>query len=99
MAAMTNNSKRTGPALEAHYQLLTWLMPTVEKFPRSHKFIACRSRIRFRILRLLMTRTDKIESGPGHLHREGRGRNHARGRQDFVEPGEGLTNLGWHLSC
>ena len=35
---MADNSKRTGPAVEAHYQFLTWLMPTVEKFPRSHKF-------------------------------------------------------------
>ncbi len=35
---MSDNSKRTGPAVEAHYQFLTWLMPTVEKFPRSHKF-------------------------------------------------------------
>jgi hypothetical protein len=35
---MSDNSKRTGPAVEAHYQFLTWLMPTVEKFPRSHRF-------------------------------------------------------------
>jgi hypothetical protein len=35
---MTDNSKRTGVAIEAHYQFLNWLMPTVEKFPRSHKF-------------------------------------------------------------
>ena len=35
---MTDNSKRTGVAIEAHYQFLTWLMPTVEKFPRSQKF-------------------------------------------------------------
>jgi hypothetical protein len=35
---MSDNSKRTGAAIEAHYQFLTWLMPTVEKFPRSHKF-------------------------------------------------------------
>jgi len=35
---MINNSKRTGAALEAHYQFLVWLLPTVEKFPRSHKF-------------------------------------------------------------
>lgn len=34
---MTDNSKRTGAAIEAHYQFLTWLMPTVEKFPRTHK--------------------------------------------------------------
>jgi hypothetical protein len=38
MVPMTDNSKRTGVAIEAHYQFLTWLMPTVEKFPRSHKF-------------------------------------------------------------
>ena len=35
---MPDNSKRTGPAVEAHYQFLTWLMPTIEKFPKSHKF-------------------------------------------------------------
>jgi 23S rRNA-intervening sequence protein len=35
---MTDNSKRTGVAIEAHYQFLTWLMPIVEKFPRSQKF-------------------------------------------------------------
>jgi len=28
----------TGPSLEKMYQFLLWLMPTVEKFPRSHKF-------------------------------------------------------------
>jgi hypothetical protein len=31
---MTDHSKRTGAAIEAHYQFLTWLMPTVVKFPR-----------------------------------------------------------------
>jgi hypothetical protein len=35
---MTDNSKRTGAAVEAHYQFVAWLLPTVEKFPRSHKF-------------------------------------------------------------
>ena len=38
MAAMADNSKRTGAAVEAHYQFLLWLLPTVEKFPKSHKF-------------------------------------------------------------
>jgi hypothetical protein len=33
-----DNSKRTGAALESHYQILVWLLPTVEKFRRSHKF-------------------------------------------------------------
>jgi hypothetical protein len=35
---MTDNSKRTGAAVEAHYQFLMWLVPTIEKFPKSHKF-------------------------------------------------------------
>ena len=34
---MTDNSKRTGPALEAHYRFLLWLIQATEKFPRSHK--------------------------------------------------------------
>ena len=38
MVPMTDNSKRTGAAIEAHYQFLMWLVPTIEKFPRSHKF-------------------------------------------------------------
>ncbi len=35
---MADNAKQTGAALEAHYQFLLWLLPAVEKFPRSHKF-------------------------------------------------------------
>ena len=35
---MNDNARRTGPALEAHYQFLTWLLPTIEKFPKTHKF-------------------------------------------------------------
>lgn len=30
--------RATGPALEAVYQLLLWLAPTLENFPRSQKF-------------------------------------------------------------
>jgi 23S rRNA-intervening sequence protein len=32
-------SKRTGPAVEAHYQFLLWLIPAVERFPKSQKFV------------------------------------------------------------
>jgi hypothetical protein len=32
---MADNSKRTGAAVEAHYQFLAWLVPTIEKFPKS----------------------------------------------------------------
>jgi|GEM_PF-508603 len=32
------DTRRGGPALEAGYQLLLWLTPAVEKFPRSYKF-------------------------------------------------------------
>ena len=35
---MTDNSKRTGAAIESHYQFLAWLVPTIEKLPKSHKF-------------------------------------------------------------
>ena len=35
---MVDNSRRTGAAVEAHYQFLMWLVPAIEKFPRSHKF-------------------------------------------------------------
>ncbi len=36
---MNDNARRTGPAVEAHYRFLEWLIPTVEKFPRSQKFL------------------------------------------------------------
>jgi hypothetical protein len=35
---MIDNSRRTGAAIEAHYQFLAWLLPTIEKFPKSQKF-------------------------------------------------------------
>lgn len=34
-----DNARRTGPALEHMQQFLVWLVPTVEKFPRSQKFL------------------------------------------------------------
>ncbi len=34
-----SGARHTGPALDAHYRFLLWLMPTVEKFPRSQKFL------------------------------------------------------------
>jgi 23S rRNA-intervening sequence protein len=36
---MADNARRTGPAIEAHQQFILWLVPTVEKFPRSQKFL------------------------------------------------------------
>lgn len=35
---MSDNAKRTGAAIEAHYQFLLWLGPALEAFPRTHKF-------------------------------------------------------------
>ena len=35
----TDNARQTGPALEAMYRFLLWVIPTVEKFPRSQKFL------------------------------------------------------------
>ena len=34
----SDNARRTGPALEQTYRFLLWLIPTVDKFPRKHKF-------------------------------------------------------------
>ena len=33
------DARRTGPAVEAHYQLLNWLMPTIARFPREQRFL------------------------------------------------------------
>jgi len=35
----SDHARETDPALEAMYQFITWLVPTVEKFPRSQKFL------------------------------------------------------------
>jgi hypothetical protein len=34
---MTDNARRTGPALEAMYRFTLWLIPTLEKFPRGKR--------------------------------------------------------------
>ncbi|MEO1610649.1 MAG: diversity-generating retroelement protein Avd [Pseudomonadota bacterium] len=34
-----SNERRTGPALEAHQRFLLWLVPAVERFPQSQKFL------------------------------------------------------------
>jgi 23S rRNA-intervening sequence protein len=36
---MTDNARKTGPAVEAHFQFLMWLVPAIEKFPRTQKFL------------------------------------------------------------
>lgn len=35
---MADAARQTGPAVEAMYRFLLWLIPAVEKLPRSHKF-------------------------------------------------------------
>lgn len=39
MPADFDHARQTGPALEKAYQFVLWLVPTVEKFPRSQKFL------------------------------------------------------------
>ena len=34
-----DGARRTGPALEAMYQLVKWLVPSLDRFPRSRKFL------------------------------------------------------------
>jgi hypothetical protein len=36
---MQSNARKTGPAVEAHFQFLLWIIPAVEKFPRDRKFL------------------------------------------------------------
>jgi hypothetical protein len=36
---VSDNSKHTGVALEKAYQFTLWLVPTVEMFPRTQKFL------------------------------------------------------------
>ena len=35
----TNGARETGPALEAHYRFILWLVPVLERFPRGQKFL------------------------------------------------------------
>jgi hypothetical protein len=35
---MTDNARKTGAAVEAHFQFLMWLVPPIEKLPRTQKF-------------------------------------------------------------
>ena len=37
--AAKDGTRGTGPALESHYRFLLWLVPAVERFPRSQKFL------------------------------------------------------------
>ena len=39
MNGKTDSARATGPALEAMYRFLLWLVPTIEAFPRSQKFM------------------------------------------------------------
>ena len=32
-------ARETGPALESHYRFVLWLVPVLERFPRSQKFL------------------------------------------------------------
>lgn len=35
----TDAARKTGPALEAMYRFVVWLIPTLDKLPRSQKFL------------------------------------------------------------
>jgi hypothetical protein len=36
---MPENARRTGPAVEAHFRFLMWLISAIEKFPRTQRFL------------------------------------------------------------
>ncbi len=35
----SSRARSTGPALESHYRFILWLVPAVDRFPRSRKFL------------------------------------------------------------
>ncbi|WP_420449572.1 hypothetical protein [Candidatus Palauibacter sp.] len=35
----SDRARETGAALEGHYRFILWLVPTLEKFPRSQRFL------------------------------------------------------------
>ena len=35
----TDQARTTGAALEAHYRFILWLVPVLERFPRSQRFL------------------------------------------------------------
>ena len=37
--AATDRARETGPALDAHHRFILWLVPAVNRFPRTHKFL------------------------------------------------------------
>ena len=39
MTAALQRARRIGPALDAHYRLILWLVPTLAGFPRSRNFL------------------------------------------------------------
>ena len=39
MSTKVSTARRTGPALERMYQFIVWLVPTLQKLPRSQKFL------------------------------------------------------------
>ena len=34
-----DSAQTTGPAIDAHYRFILWLIPTLLRFPRSQKFL------------------------------------------------------------
>jgi hypothetical protein len=36
---MTDNARKSGAAIEAHFQFLMWLVPAIGEFPRSQRFL------------------------------------------------------------
>ncbi len=68
--AFRDRARETGPALEAHYRFIVWLVPTVEGFPRRQKFLLG-DRIQqnaLDVLEFLVEATYTRQRGP-HLRR------------------------------
>ena len=64
-----DHAKQTGIALEKAYQFTLWLIPTVEKFPRTQKLLlATRLPFPSRFDRQRQTDSDTEGKGDGEFH-------------------------------
>jgi hypothetical protein len=72
---MSDNARRTGLAVEAHYRQVGWLMQTVERFPLSQKFLLGDriQMVALDVLDALIEATYARASGPSRPRQPGAG--------------------------
>ena len=88
--AATDGARDTGPALESHYRFVAWLVPALERFPRSQKFLLGD--------RIQNTALDVLESLIEATYTRRR-RDHLARANLGIEKLRFLCRLAWELRC